>query len=68
MGLIRLGYEEHADALRDRVAGTVSKEGLREYYDPYDGHGMGESAFAWASLVMELIEPDALAASSFLGA
>jgi hypothetical protein len=66
MGLERMGYREQADTMRDRVAAAVLREGLREYYDPFDGRGMGATAFAWSSLVMEMVEPDPLAASSLL--
>jgi hypothetical protein len=46
----------------------VRAAGLREYYDPYTGEGMGATDFSWSALVMELIDPDSAAASSHLGA
>jgi mannosylglycerate hydrolase MGH1-like protein len=67
LGLIRLGYSDEAITLRDRLAGAVDAAGLREYYDPYDGRGMGATGFAWSSLIMEMIQPDARAARSFIG-
>ncbi len=66
MGLVRLGYADHAEALAARLAAAVGVAGLREYYDPYDGHGMGASDFAWSSLITELIRPDARAQESFV--
>jgi glycogen debranching enzyme len=57
LGLVRLGYDEQAAELVDRLSGTVHAEGLREYYDPYSGGGMGAVDFAWSALMMELIEP-----------
>jgi hypothetical protein len=66
LGLVRLGYDEQADALRTRMARTVATAGLREYYDPYDGHGMGARDFAWSALVMELLQPDPRSRSSYL--
>ena len=33
------------------------REGLREYYDPYTGEGLGAREFAWTSLILELAEP-----------
>ena len=66
MGLERMGYREHADTMRDRIAAAVLREGLREYYDPFDGRGMGARAFAWSALAMEMVEPDPLATSSLL--
>ena len=67
LGLVRLGYREHAEELARRLAATVQASGLREYYDPYTGAGMGATSFAWSTLLMELVEPDARAASSYLG-
>ena len=58
LGLIRLGYVEEATQLADRVGGAVLRSGLREYYDPYTGEGMGASDFSWSSLVMELMDAD----------
>jgi hypothetical protein len=59
MGLVRLGYAEQADELVARVGGAVARSGLREYYDPFTGAGMGATDFGWSSLIMELTEADA---------
>jgi hypothetical protein len=67
LGLVRLGYEEEASELAIRIAHAVGAAGLREYYDPFTGAGMGASGFSWSALVMELIEPDPDARSSHLG-
>jgi hypothetical protein len=67
LGLMRLGYTDQARALGDRLVGAVAAEGLREYYDPFTGHGMGTTSFAWSSLIMELIDPDPRAARSYVG-
>jgi hypothetical protein len=66
LGLVRLGYAAQADELVTRIAGTVQASGLREYYHPYTGQGMGAVQFAWSTLVMEMIEPDPRAGSSYL--
>jgi hypothetical protein len=58
MGLVRLGYAEPAAHLVDRIASAIRAAGLREYYHPYTGRGMGATDFAWSSLVLELIEPE----------
>ena len=34
-----------------------SAEGLREFYDPHDGRGMGAHDFAWSALALELLDP-----------
>jgi len=56
-GLVRLGYEEQAASLARAIAETVSREGLREFYNPHDGRGMGAEDFAWSALVLELLDP-----------
>jgi hypothetical protein len=66
LGLLRLGYSEAAATLAERVARAIAAAGLREYYHPYTGRGMGAVDFAWSSLVLELLDPDPLAASSYL--
>ena len=48
------------------MIGAVEREGLREYYDPRTGAGLGASDFAWSALVAELAEPDPAAARSHL--
>jgi glycogen debranching enzyme len=59
MGLVRLGYAEQARELAARVTGAVTREGLREYYDPYTGAGMGVTDFAWSALALELLDDPA---------
>jgi hypothetical protein len=66
LGLVRLGYLEQAEELRGRLARTVSSEGLREYYNPYSGRGMGAVHFGWSTLVLEMLDPDPRAAQSYL--
>ncbi len=68
LGLVRLGYGVEAEELAKRIDRTVRTAGLREYYDPYTGAGMGATDFSWSALAMELIDPDPAAGSSHLGA
>ena len=56
-GLRRLGYEEEARRMAAGLAGAVAREGLREYYDPRDGTGLGAEDFGWSALIAELVEP-----------
>jgi hypothetical protein len=56
-GMVRLGYEREAATLASTIVGTVSREGLREFYDPHDGRGMGAQDFAWSALALELLDP-----------
>lgn len=66
LGLLRLGYSEQARLLGMRLSDTVRAQGLREYYDPYSGRGMGAKEFAWSALITELADPDPAAAHSYL--
>jgi hypothetical protein len=66
LGLRRLGYEREAGRLADGVVATVAREGLREYYDPRTGTGLGARDFAWSALVAELADPDGPSTTSYL--
>jgi glycogen debranching enzyme len=55
-GLVRLGYEDAARELGARLARAVAASGLREYYNPGTGAGMGARDFGWSTLVMEMLE------------
>ncbi|MGN6167359.1 MAG: MGH1-like glycoside hydrolase domain-containing protein, partial [Solirubrobacteraceae bacterium] len=68
LGLVRLGYDEHAQEMARRLARAVSGAGLREYYDPFTGAGMGARSFTWSALVTEMVDMDAGARFSHLGA
>ncbi len=56
LGLRRLGYEKAAGRIARGLIGAVQREGLREYYDPRTGTGLGAENFAWSALVAELAE------------
>jgi hypothetical protein len=66
LGLVRLGYEEAAAQMAAAVRAAVIREGLREYYDPYTGAGMGATGFSWSALAVELSDPDPEAGFSHL--
>ncbi len=68
LGLVRLGYAEQAATLATAVQRAVLAAGLREFYDPFDGHGMGARDFAWSALALELVDPDPAGPTSHLGA
>jgi mannosylglycerate hydrolase MGH1-like protein len=57
LGMRRLGYEAEAQRLADGLIGAVAREGLREYYDPRTGKGLGAKDFAWSALIAELADP-----------
>jgi len=67
LGLVRLGYTDEAETLAGGLGAAIKSEGLREYYDPYDGSGMGATDFGWSSLIIEMLDPDPRAATSYLG-
>jgi glycogen debranching enzyme len=56
IGLRRLGYEKEAAQLAEGLFDAVARGGLREYYDPRDGRGLGAVDFAWSALVAEMTE------------
>ncbi len=66
LGMLRLGYEEEAARLVRGLLDAVKREGLREYYDPRNGRGLGAKGFAWSALIAELADPDPNARSSYL--
>lgn len=53
-GLVRLGYREAADQMAAKLTGAVLAGGLREYYDPFTGEGMGARDFSWSALILEM--------------
>jgi hypothetical protein len=57
LGMRRLGYDDEAAKLANGIIATVAREGLREYYNPHTGAGMGAKDFAWSALVAELADP-----------
>ena len=66
LGLRRLGYVEEARRLAGGVLDAAAREGLREYYDPRTGRGLGAKDFAWSALVAELAAPDEGAPAGYL--
>jgi hypothetical protein len=54
--------------MADALEVAVAAGGLREYYDPYSGRGMGATSFSWSALVLELLDPDPAATTSHLPA
>ena len=66
LGMRRLGYEKGAARMAQGLIGAVEREGLREYYDPRTGRGLGAEDFAWSALIAEMAEPDPAAPASYL--
>lgn len=57
LGLRRLGYDEEADGMAQRLAAVVAREGFREYYEARLGYGMGARDFGWSTLLVEMLAP-----------
>ena len=66
LGMRRLGYEQEAAAMVGALERTVLSQGLREYYDPHTGEGLGATEFAWSTLMLEMTDPDPAAPRSYL--
>ena len=64
--MLRLGYVEQARRMAAALTDVVAREGLREYYEPRSGAGLGATDFAWTSLICELTDPAPEAARSYL--
>jgi glycogen debranching enzyme len=58
-GLRRLGYADEAAEMARRLEAVVLREGLREYYEPTTGAGMGAVDFGWTALALEIAQPRA---------
>jgi len=57
LGLRRLGYDDAATTMAHGLIGAIEREGLREYYDPRTGKGLGARDFAWSALIADLADP-----------
>jgi len=66
IGLVRLGYGAEAEEMARRLVEAVLSQGLREYYHPSTGEGLGARDFAWTSLILEMADPVKGAARSYL--
>jgi mannosylglycerate hydrolase MGH1-like protein len=54
LGMQRLGYGREAAELERRLTAAILRSGLREYYNPFTGRGMGAREFAWSTLILEM--------------
>ena len=55
-GLRRHGFHTLALQLAEQTAFMVAKSGLREFYDPHTGQGLGGKSFMWSGLVLDMAE------------
>jgi hypothetical protein len=66
LGMRRLGYDDASAQMAEALAGAGLRAGLREYYDPRNGRGLGARDFAWSTLILEMTDPDPAAERSYL--
>jgi hypothetical protein len=50
-----LGYDSHADHVVSSLVAAAAGAGLREYYDPLTGRGLGARGFGWSTLLLDLV-------------
>lgn len=56
-GLRRLGFIDHAEALRETTIDMVKLSGFSEYFNPIDGSPSGAENFSWtAALIIYLLQ------------
>lgn len=56
LGLLKYGYKNEADLIKQGVLELVENHGFREYYNPYKGQGHGGKDFSWsAALAIDMI-------------
>jgi len=53
--LARLGHPHTTRRVAAGLARAALREGLREYYDPHTGRGLGARGFGWSALVVDLL-------------
>lgn len=54
-GLMKHGRERQARRIARSTVALVERSGFREYYDPFDGRGMGARGFGWSTLAVDLL-------------
>jgi hypothetical protein len=55
-GLLRYGYKYGAEIIKSGIVNLVKRYGFREYYNPYNGKGLGGRNFSWtAALAIDLL-------------
>lgn len=53
-GLKRHGFDDVASHLAGRTVAMVAQQGLREFYNPLSGRGMGARSFGWSALALDM--------------
>lgn len=53
-GLRRHGFDDLASMLAARTIELVTKSGMREFYNPLNGDGLGTKSFGWSALTLDM--------------
>lgn len=53
-GLMRYGFTNVAEKIREGSMALIEKSGFREYYHPHTGEGLGAHEFTWGGLVLDM--------------
>ena len=48
------GYPDLADHIVSKSHELIAGAGFREYYNPYDGEGLGAQDFGWSTIVLDM--------------
>jgi hypothetical protein len=54
LGMVRLGYTDEARQMASKLERAILAAGMREYYNPHTGEGLGALDFAWTGLILEM--------------
>ncbi|MFQ5941420.1 MAG: trehalase family glycosidase, partial [Nitrososphaerales archaeon] len=55
-GLVKYGYRQKAEQIKNGIIELVSEHGFREYFNPQTGEGYGGKDFSWtAALLIDMI-------------
>ena len=57
-GLRAHGYRDVATELAKRTVQMVARGGMREFFNPFTGEGLGALNFGWTALVLDLIQAE----------
>jgi glycogen debranching enzyme len=57
-GLRAHGYADVATELARRTVAMLDKGGIREFFNPYTGAGLGAVDFGWTTLVLDMIHDE----------
>jgi hypothetical protein len=57
LGLLKYGFKQESELIKQGVLELAENHGFREYYNPYKGQGLGGKDFSWtAALVIDMIK------------